>query len=355
MILIAPSLAPENHGGIERVSRQVMEIFDGLRSGSDLVLTSNDSRGAAGRIRSYGRRYTAMIVDAMRLPVGGLSGPILCMHAGLSPVARILAWRMKKPYAVFLHGVEVWRNLPARTRWGLSGAALLIANSRHTISKFRQWHPQLAEKPAEPVHLGLPESFGRLEEKRPAGFAEGGRFVLSVGRLSLEDDYKGHGTLIRAVVELRKKHPDVFLALAGGGNAAAFLRQIAGRQDDPGAVMFAGAVSDAELLWLYRHCALFAMLSEGEGFGLVHLEAMAQAKPCVGTHADAAAEIIEDGVTGNLVAPRDPAAAAEALKEMLADAAALRTMGERAKARVQERFLQKHFAERLRKALTLDP
>ena len=351
MILIAPSLDPASHGGIERVSREVVDVFGGLRTESDLVLVSNDAAAAAGRTKNYRRRYAVMILDAIRMPVSGIDGPILCMHAGLSPVARILAWRLGKKYAVFLHGIEIWRNLPLRTEWGLSGAALSISNSRFTLSKFREWHPQMADQPAEVAHLGLPGAFNKLEEAEPVGFPGQGRFVISVGRLSLEDDYKGHGTLIRAIVELRKRMPDVFLVLAGGGNAAEFLKRLSIAQNDPGAVVFAGAVSDAQLLWLYRRSAVFAMLSEGEGFGLVHLEAMAQGKPCLGTHADAAAEIIEDGQTGRLVEPRDPQAAAAALEEMLGDPAALRAMGERARVRVTECFLQKHFAERLTKAL----
>ena len=351
MILIVPSLDPGMHGGIERVSRQVMEIFGDPQQECDLVLVSNDPADGSTRVKSYHRRYAAMLVDAMRMPLDGIEGPILCMHAGLSPVARILAWRMKKPYCVFLHGIEVWRNLPWRTCWGLTGAGLLIANSRFTLSKFREWHLDFAGKAAEVAHLGLSSAFDGLEGKKPVGFPDGGRFVLSVGRLSLEDDYKGHGTLIHAVTELRKNHPDVFLVLAGGGNAAAFLRQLVRVRNDAGAVVFAGSISDAELLWLYRHCAVFAMLSEGEGFGLVHLEAMAQGRPCLGTHADAVAEIIEDGVTGRLVPPGDLQAAAEALDQMLGDPSALRTMGERARQRVMEHFLQSHFAERLQNAL----
>lgn len=352
MIFLAPSLDPQTHGGIERVSRQVVDIYGGLQAPGDLALVSNDPRGLAKHSRSYGRQYFSMVLDAMRMPLDGLTGPILCMHAGLSPVARILARRMKKPYVVFLHGVEVWRRLPIRTRWGLAKAGLLISNSRFTWSKFREWYPVLADKPSVVVPLGLWRKLDELKEQKPAGFDHMGRFVLSVGRLSLEDDYKGHGTLIHAISELRQNCPDVSLVLAGGGNATQFLKRLAGKRNDPEAVAFAGSVSDAELLWLYRNCSVFAMLSEGEGFGLVHIEAMAQGRPCLGTHADAAAEIIQDGVTGRLVPAREPAAAAEALRQMLRDPVELRAMGERALYRVKERYLQKHFAERLRNALS---
>jgi len=57
----------------------------------------------------------------------------------------------------------------------------------------------------------------------------------------------------------------------------------------------------------------FALATLGEGFGLAILEAMAQRLPVVATRVVAVPEIVEDGATGLLVPPRDPAALAEAL------------------------------------------
>ena len=56
---------------------------------------------------------------------------------------------------------------------------------------------------------------------------------------------------------------------------------------------------------LYRRCAFFVMPSREEGFGLVFLEAMRAGKACIGG-AGAAAEVIEDGVTGLVVDATEP-------------------------------------------------
>jgi phosphatidyl-myo-inositol dimannoside synthase len=58
------------------------------------------------------------------------------------------------------------------------------------------------------------------------------------------------------------------------------------------AVEFLGFVSDEELQSQLRQCALFALPSKKEGFGLVFLEAMAQGRPCIGAQAGGIPEVI---------------------------------------------------------------
>ena len=83
---------------------------------------------------------------------------------------------------------------------------------------------------------------------------------------------------------------------------------------------------------------LFAMSSVTEGLGTSLLDAMACARPIVATHAGGIPEIVEDGVNGLLVPPRDHAAMAAAIVRLLKDAASRRRMGEAGLARVRERF-----------------
>jgi glycosyltransferase involved in cell wall biosynthesis len=75
-----------------------------------------------------------------------------------------------------------------------------------------------------------------------------------------------------------------------------------------------------------------------EPFGGVVIESMAMGKPVIATRLGGSLEQIEDGVTGLLVTPDDPAALAQALARLLSDAPLRRAMGMRAR----ERFLQ-HF------------
>lgn len=72
-----------------------------------------------------------------------------------------------------------------------------------------------------------------------------------------------------------------------------------------------------------RHDAL-VWPSTYEGFGMVVIEAMSQRLPVIATPVGCARTLIEDGVTGLLVAPRDPAALAKAMRRLMTDEA-LRT------------------------------
>ncbi len=83
---------------------------------------------------------------------------------------------------------------------------------------------------------------------------------------------------------------------------------------------------------------LFAMSSVTEGLGTSLLDAMACARPIVATRAGGIPEIIEDGVHGLLVAPRDHAAMARAIVSLLRDEPGRRRMGDAGYARVSARF-----------------
>jgi glycosyltransferase involved in cell wall biosynthesis len=60
------------------------------------------------------------------------------------------------------------------------------------------------------------------------------------------------------------------------------------------AVDFCGYLDDQALQARLRECALFALPSQREGFGLVFLEAMAQAPPCLAARAGGAPEVVTD-------------------------------------------------------------
>ena len=67
-------------------------------------------------------------------------------------------------------------------------------------------------------------------------------------------------------------------------------------------------------------------------------EAMAMRRPVVASAVGGNPELVESGVSGLLVPPRDPEAAAEALASVLADPAAARRMGDAARERVEKGF-----------------
>ena len=80
------------------------------------------------------------------------------------------------------------------------------------------------------------------------------------------------------------------------------------------------------------------MPSRLEGQGIVALEAMASGVPVVASRVGGLAEMLTDGETALLVPPNDPAALAGALRRLSQDAALRRSLSDRAKILVNEKY-----------------
>lgn len=122
------------------------------------------------------------------------------------------------------------------------------------------------------------------------------QFLLYVGQQS---DYKNVRRLIEAHQTLLKKHPSLWLVLVGklSGKDGIMLqrnrewvKQQAYRQ-----VLYTDFVPDAQLAWLYQHCATYVFPSLMEGFGLPGLEAMSFGAPVVSSSSTCLPEIYRDG------------------------------------------------------------
>jgi glycosyltransferase involved in cell wall biosynthesis len=112
-------------------------------------------------------------------------------------------------------------------------------------------------------------------------------------------------------------------------------------------VIFTGWVSDNLLPSYYQACDVFALPSLKEGFGIVFLEAMYYAKPCIGARAGGIPEVIEDGKTGFLAEPGDANALADSLSNLLRNATLRREMGRVGQERFEREFSFRKFHERL--------
>jgi glycosyltransferase involved in cell wall biosynthesis len=90
---------------------------------------------------------------------------------------------------------------------------------------------------------------------------------------------------------------------------------------------------------------LFVMSSVTEGLGTSLLDAMAAGRPIVATTAGGIPEIVEDGLNGLLVPPRDHHALADAIVRALKNPAMRQQMGDAGLARVKERFTVERMVE----------
>ncbi len=157
--------------------------------------------------------------------------------------------------------------------------------------------------------------------------------LLFVGRLRY---YKGLDHLLRALPEIRAR-----LLVVGIGPMEAEWKALAEEKGVAGRVAWLGEVLDADLPTIYHMADLFVLPAShpSEAFGLVQVEAMAAGLPVVSTELGTGTSYVnQDRVTGRVIPPRDPAALAQAISELLIDPTRRSAMGDAARARAEAEF-----------------
>jgi len=109
-------------------------------------------------------------------------------------------------------------------------------------------------------------------------------------------------------------------------------------------VIFAGNRED--IPQILADIDIFVLSSVSEGFGRSAAEAMACAKPVVATKVGGVPEVVDDGITGSLVLPKNPNALAEAIITLLQNKEKAQRMGQAGRKRVEKMFsLQKNIRQ----------
>ena len=149
--------------------------------------------------------------------------------------------------------------------------------------------------------------------------------ILFVGRL---ESRKGFPTLLKAYGQLRRRRADLRLVVVGDGPMRWGYEAETQGMGIPD-VEFRGHVP-AELLPRYYASAdvFCAPATKGESFGIVLLEAMATGVPVLASDIAGFGQVVDSGVTGLLVPPKQPEAWAAALQTLLDDASQRRVMGD---------------------------
>ena len=166
--------------------------------------------------------------------------------------------------------------------------------------------------------------------------------ILSVGRFV---EKKGFDHLVEACAHLKREGVRFCCVIVGErGSAYASIRALIESRDLSESVRLRSAVAQDELRDIYRAARVFALpcqvMEDGDrdGFPNVLAEAMAMGVPVVSTHISGIPEMIDDGVHGLLVAPRDARALADALRRVLTDAALHAKLARAGRQRICARF-----------------
>ena len=293
------------------------------------------------------KRLANQIRWARALPRTGI------LHCGNIRPAGYPVWSMRRPYVVYVYGLDLLKerrkvSTNPLKRWTLQR---ILGDSRGIIAISR-WSAELARAvmheagiqrppPVAAIDLGTDPAFFRPD--RDTGlirrrFALGNSpIMLTVARLV------PHKGLDMAIKALALSPLDLRYVIVGDGPDRERLETIAREAGVADRVIFAGALSDDEIAEAYATADVYVGLSreeglQAEGFGISFVEAAASGTPSVAGNSGGVSSAVRDGETGLLVPPTDVAAAASAIRRLLDDRALRESFARAARGAVESHY-----------------
>jgi glycosyltransferase involved in cell wall biosynthesis len=246
-------------------------------------------------------------------------------------VVRWMDRRGRLPLVVSVHGGDL--SFPARrpAAWAsavgsaLRSADAVVANSEATRRGIAELAGPLPR--VETVHLGADLWPAVPKRAHPA--------LVTVGHLIPR---KNQAVVIRALAALRTRRPELRYVVIGDGPERAALAGLAQRLGVADRVEFLGALPHERAMREMAGCHVHVLASRDEPFGVAHIEAMGAGLVAIAGAGTGAEDIAAAGEGIVLVPPGDEAALARAVERLVGDEAALRRLGEAARATVAGHF-----------------
>lgn len=304
------------------------------------------------------RRFDLVHVHAHPVRLAGIGATPLVMSEGASSVVYLrdyLGWDQRRLKRGLRRTRRLYRALGIRDR-------LLTLERVTRAYVFSEWARDLNVRwGADPEKL----------EVVPPGFP-----VRDVVARSESDDFtfvfvggdferKGGFDVVEAFAEISYEYPGARLVIAGSDPAIRnpdrlvhewvpeqrrnrVLRTLEGFRQQRRVVLM-GRVGAADVhARVYPSADAFVMPTLAEGFGFANVEAMSYGLPVVSTNVGPIAEIVDDEVTGLLVAPSDVDGLVSAMRRLISDPERARRMGERARVEFLGKYTLDRFRDRLK-------
>jgi glycosyltransferase involved in cell wall biosynthesis len=256
----------------------------------------------------------------------------------LGRLAAYLAGVPKIYFTVHGWGINRYQSLPVRffyvwaERLAGTVSTKVICVSRRDFAKARSWRLVTAGKLAL-IYNGLPAPKmlpGAL--RRELGLSAGDILIGTVARLAPPKEV----LFLLEVARRMADRPDVFFVFIGDGPLRAECEAFIKKHGLEGKVFMPGAREDAP--GLLADLDVFVLFSRWEGLPLTVIEAMQAGLPVVANAVGGVGEQVVPGQTGLLIEALEPEAAERSLRELIADPAKRKQMGERGRRRAAELF-----------------
>lgn len=242
------------------------------------------------------------------------------------------------PYSLTLHGPLSDYGCNQRLKWTRATFAVVITEGlRQDIeSSLGSSLPGTVE--VAPMGVDLLE-FSRDAPYRPWS-GDGPFRIFSCGRLNRS---KGHDVLLGAVHKMVRSGADVQLTIAGededgGTGYRQDLEHLIDARGLNNRVRLLGAVPTASVRTELNRAHVFTLASHAEPLGVAIMEAMSMGVPIVATASGGVPELVEDKVSGLLVAPGNPELLAESLLGIMENPNLSLQLGRAGRHRVEASF-----------------
>jgi glycosyltransferase involved in cell wall biosynthesis len=337
IVMILPAYLPENFGGAEQQTRRLAQALT-RRGAAVTLLAPRLNRGTLAR-----EREGPVEVRRFRLRAApNLGGRHFDAFLWWCQCICFWLWQNRRRYDVIyvVHGrlhafpaaiAGKWLGKPVIVKPGRGGkdhfdllvvqrkrllgsffarcithnTTAWVANSREIAADLSRWGVPSERVHAIPNGVEIPEDEG---PKSRNGVVE----FVSMGRLDVE---KAVDQTIRAFATLPAGGP-AHLTILGDGPSRQELEALSRRLGQERRIVFTGAVADVTPY--LREADVYLSTSVSEGMSNALLEAMSHAVMPVVSRVSGVAELVEDGVTGLVFAPRDETALVRRLEESLA-------------------------------------
>jgi len=284
-------------------------------------------------------------------------------------MSALVASKVKKvfhiPYVVTFHALGLVRKIHQKEMDQFPAERIEIErrtfkNADHIIAECPQDKEdmiRLYHAPPEKISI-IPCGFSAKEfypidkkkARRILKFDENEKIVLQLGRMVPR---KGVDNVIRALGETKKNNNSLRLVIVGGEQdkpdpalspELSRLQKIAKEEGVNSSVVFTGRKQRDALKFYYAAADIFITTPWYEPFGITPLESMACGTPVIGANVGGIKFTVEEGKTGFLVPPHDPAALAKRIEYLISDEKLLTSMHHNSIKRVNRYFTSKSVA-----------
>ena len=228
-------------------------------------------------------------------------------------------------------------------KWLLQQADYILASTQAIADDIATLYKVDYKQRLEILPFGVPEAKELAKDKKTTKTLK----ILYVGRL---EERKGTDLLLETLPLLLKSYPELEIDIVGSDindqYQSAFIKQYT-NANWLSRVHFFGLVDDDTLHQAYANCDIFVAPSRYESFGLIYLEAMRYAKPCIGFKVGGVPEVVENGVTGILCDKVDSNSLQQALVTLIINTEQRQQMGQAGYQRYHKNYTIKAFAKRI--------